>query len=732
MIELFSEHALLNVLRDLNGLLAAGIAITAFSLLLYALSFNLRDRVARSLTIILACVLIVFVGESLSSVAGQPRQLEFWLRLQWVGIIFMPAAYMQFSDALLATTGQPSRGRRRLVTRLLYLVSTGFLLILPTDLLAGPLIHDASPAPHLGRTWLTWIFAAYYGISMLLAVYNFARAYGRTVTSTSRRRMTYLLVGALAPALGSYPYLLFGSNVAAQHQLFFWVAVTLTNLMVSVLLVLMAYAVAFFGVPWPDRVVKRRLFKWLMRGPVTASTVLAVTTFLRRSGNLLGLDLSAVIPAVMVGLILVMEHLITLAAPVWERRLFYGKDRADIDLLQALDERLLTLGDLQQFLESILAAVCDRLQVSQAFIAALGAQGLEVLVTIGGDQTLELEGLPGTLLRGPHEAQEVHETIEGTGAVDLPATEAGISAAGSYAAQNGKDGRNKPYMILTWGDYWLVPLHNSDETAPAAGAKYPAASNELLGILGVLRKPGQELDIEQEEALSILVDRAALAIRDRSRQQQTFSSLEELATQMDMIQRLRAAARYDGTEILTTPQQSLDLVHLEQSNLSPWVKDALTHYWGGPKLTQNPLLDLEVVQQTAKEQHENSINALRAILRQAIENVRPEGERRFTAEWILYNILSMKFMEGRKVREIASRLAVSEADLYRKQRVAIEAVANAVIEMEQEARQKAPLQAETSLGTEKKLINHKQPGTSKVSIGEVELNGKQTALPRSR
>ncbi len=44
-------------------------------------------------------------------------------------------------------------------------------------------------------------------------------------------------------------------------------------------------------------------------------------------------------------------------------------------------------------------------------------------------------------------------------------------------------------------------------------------------------------------------------------------------------------------------------------------------------------------------------------------------------------------MEGRKVREIAMRLAMSEADLYRKQRVAIEAVANAIVEMERRARQ---------------------------------------------
>ncbi len=82
----------------------------------------------------------------------------------------------------------------------------------------------------------------------------------------------------------------------------------------------------------------------------------------------------------------------------------------------------------------------------------------------------------------------------------------------------------------------------------------------------------------------------------------------------------------------------------------------------------------------------NTANALRSILREAIDRIKPEGERKFTGEWILFNILEMKFMEGRKVREIALRLAMSEADLYRKQRVAIDAVAKVIMEMEESSR----------------------------------------------
>lgn len=640
-------------LKTINELLSAGIAITAFSLLLYALSFNLRDRVARSFAIILLCVVIVFVSEALSSVAQDNRQLEFWLRIQWIGIIILPAAYLHFSDALLATTGRPSRGRRSMAVRFAYVLAFIFLLTLPYSWLVGPLVSNGQPAAHLQRTWLSWIFISLYILSMVISWINFLRAYRRTVASTSRRRMSYLITGAVAPALGSFPFLLFGFNFAAQHQLIFWLTVTLSNLLVSALLVLMAYAVAFFGVPWPDRVVKRRLLKWLMRGPVTASTILAIATILRRTANRFDVDLSAVILTSIVALILVFEHLITLVAPLWERWLFSGNEREDMQLLQTLDERLLTASDLHQFLEAVLAAVCDRLQVSKAFIAAMGPQGLERMVKIGGEITLEKGDMSATLLEA--------------------------------VSQN-----SLSQSMFTWGDYWIIPLYDPEKT-----------KGELLGLMGIIQHPDQDLDEEQLEALDMLSQRVAMALRDRRRQQQAFSSLEELTPQMDILQRLRAAASYDGSEMLSTT-----LTLTNQGDITNWVKDALTHFWGGPKLTQNPLLRLKLVEQAMSDGEENPTNALRSILRRAIERVRPEGERRFTGEWILYNILELKFLEGKKVREIAVRLAMSEADLYRKQRVAIEAVAEAIIEMEQNANaEESPAPEQTS-----QIIEEKQKG----------------------
>ncbi len=101
----------------------------------------------------------------------------------------------------------------------------------------------------------------------------------------------------------------------------------------GVFLVIMAYSVAFFGVTWPDRLVKSRLFKWLLRGPFTASIALAVTTIVRRLGLLWGEQYNAFVPIFMVVTILFLEYIITILAPFWERLLFYGSDRKDVAMI---------------------------------------------------------------------------------------------------------------------------------------------------------------------------------------------------------------------------------------------------------------------------------------------------------------------------------------------------------------------------------------------------------------
>ncbi|GIV65064.1 MAG: hypothetical protein KatS3mg046_324 [Bellilinea sp.] len=618
----------MGVLITINQILMAGVAITAFSLLLYSLTFNLRERVARSFAMLLFCLVIIYSAESLASVTPRPDELELWLRLQWVGIVFLPSAYLHFSDALLATTGKPSRGKRRWAIRLSYALAVLFLAMLPLNLLVGDLVVDSQPAPYLKPVLGTDLFMLVYFVSIGMAWYNFVRAFRRSATSTSKRRIGYLLVGSIAPVLGSFPFLLFSSTFAAQHRLTFWVISVLTNFLVGGLVVMMAYSVAFFGVALPDRTVKSRLFKWILRGPVTASITLALTTIIRRAGELYGLPYNALVPIVMVASILTGQYLVTLTFPMLERWLFYGNDKEEIEILRNLEQRLITRNDLRQFLEMILAAVCDRLQVKGAYVVALKSEGLEIVVRVGKtffdeDQNpAELE----SVIRANHLSLE----------------------------------------MFNWGDDLLIPLvDQNEEGAP-----------DLIGLLGISGAAGTSLDEDQIQVINSFRERVLLALKDRRLQEGVFRSISELTTKTAYIQQLQAAGRYDQSGLLS------DEIPLAAADFSQWVKDALTHYWGGPKLTESPLTKLKIVQAMLNRYDGNTSNALRAILREAIERVRPEGERRFTGEWVLYNILEMKFLEGKKVREIAMRLAMSEADLYRKQRVAIEAVARAILEME--------------------------------------------------
>ena len=235
---------------------------------------------------------------------------------------------------------------------------------------------------------------------------------------------------------------------------------------------------------------------------------------------------------------------------------------------------------------------------------------------------------------------------------------------------NLRDGDRSPF---SWENDWYIPLtdEDSDEENPDA---------TWLGVIGVLIQNPAHPDEEQVESLSLLIRRASIALTDWRTQEQVFSSLQILTPKMDYFQRMRAAGRYDETNLLRSD------LPIDEEELTLWIKEALNQFWGGPKLTESPLIQLEVVKNAAEQNEGNTANGLRSVLRDAIEHVRPQGEKRFTSEWILYNILEMKYIEGRKVREIASRLSISEADLYRKQRIAIEAVAKVVREMEDQSK----------------------------------------------
>ena len=68
------------LLSFVNLILSSAIVITAFSLLGYMLTRNLRSAVAQAFSVLLACVLVVFAGDVVIPQVARPQASVIWLR----------------------------------------------------------------------------------------------------------------------------------------------------------------------------------------------------------------------------------------------------------------------------------------------------------------------------------------------------------------------------------------------------------------------------------------------------------------------------------------------------------------------------------------------------------------------------------------------------------------------------------------------------------------------------
>jgi hypothetical protein len=617
-----------------NETLTATIVIVSVSILLYNLSRRTQDRVMRASAAVLACVVVTYLADLFVSLEPGDKYLEFGLRIQWLGIAFIPAALFHLSDALLATTGRPSRGRRKFVVRLSYGISAIFtFLALFTDMLVTK--PDLAELPRMRPNWVFPVYMAYLLVVGLVAVINVVRARRRCLTRYTRRRMTYLLAVFLSPVYGVFPYTLLFDQISDEKSAPLLVILNLANLTVMLMLIFMAYPLSFFGSEKPDRVIKSQLLEFMLRGPLTGAGILAAILFVPRVSNVLGLDGNAFMPFAAVTILLLLQWSITQLLPVFQRWLVYTDDQPRAQWIQKIGERLLTRSDAEQLLESILAAICDHLRVSTAFVARFESNGPELVQVVGPL---------------------------------VPSPEALLSPELTSLSGEDTNTLKRVGNFFLWRSYWLVPLYHDD-------------TRVLVGILGIwARSPEPDLVEDEEDLFHSLVRQAAQVLGDLQRQAEVFLLLEGLASEMDVMQQLRGVSRYGHISSLPTPTSEL----VSDPRFSDFVKDALRDYWGGPKLTESELLQLNIVWQEMEQgDNTNPVRALRNVLAQAIENLKPEGQRSLTgAEWILYNILEMRFVQGRKVRDVALRLAMSESDLYRKQRIAIEEVARQIEEME--------------------------------------------------
>jgi hypothetical protein len=637
-----------------NQVLAATVVLTSFSLFIYLLTYNLHSRVARAFCALLAFVLIVYTGDVILYEVVSRESAIRWLKFQWIGIAFVPAAYLHFSDAVLRTVERRIRWGWAAVL-LSYVGSTAFLgIVLYSDLLVYDGVYEP-PASHLAAGPLFWVFALYFVVVLIWGAVNVQRARRRCMTLTSRRRMTYLSLAFVAPALGVFPYLMLASTPALVTSWLLQLLLLLGNVAVVLMIVVMAYSVAYFGGLTPDRVIKHRLIHYLLRGPLVGAALISVMLAVPRVQEILGLPRDTVMVFAVVGLVVLLQLFINRAKPYIDRAI-YRQDREEIAWIQTLDQRLLTTADLRTFLENVLAAVCDLLQVRTGFVA------------VQADDEHRLEAFFG-------DRAAIHRFLESRDLSQLV-----VSLDGQGQNGSGEAGANRPEAELAMvkleagpdfcGEegFWLAPLES-------------LSGDFRLGILGVeARSPSPDLDPQEQELADLLILRAREALEDRYLQQNVFGILARILPDIERLHRWQDASRYGSA----SPMQIIEESPIHSPEFQTWVKDALSHYWGGPKLTESPLLGLRVVGETARREGSNPTQALRAVLSQAIERLRPAGERSLTTtEWILYNILELKFLRGLKVRDVARRLAMSESDLYRKQRVAIAEVARALAALEQ-------------------------------------------------
>lgn len=639
---------LFNLLAFINVAVSSIVVILAFSLLAYTFTYNFRNAVARSFAVLLGCVMVAYASDVALNRLVSTDSAGSWLRFQWMGIVLLPAAYYLFSLVVLATTNYRI-GRRRWLAGAFFglgLAGTvggwwnGFLI---DGYYVNQPINYLRPGAYFG------LFVCYFAVATLLALRNIWKARNRCLTESSRQRMNYLLFGFLAPGIGVFPYLTIVPGLTVESRLA-PIALTLSflvNLAVAGLLVVMSYTVVYFGVLTPDRVVRYRLIRFFMRGPVVAIVVILAVQTLPTVERILGLPRDIVLFSVITGVI-VLSQLFLSVTKFWVDWLVYREDIDEIAWLRELDRRLLTTSDLRQFLENNLTALCELLRVPAGFAAAVIGPDLILEATVGPEQVRD-------------QITEVKDWSD---------------------ALNQALKHEQWLQPVSHKGFWIWPLIEAPTVDDKGDGKI-----RLLGMLGVKARTEAPL-LGQDElmVLTQMLERMTSVLADRRLQQGVFVSLRRIIPDIDRIQKWRSLAPYTGAESDTNPVDALlDPSPIHSPEFESWVKEALRHYWGGPKLTLSPLVKLRIVGDALEHSDGDPTKALRLVLGSAIEKLRPEGKPNLSApEWLLYNILEMRFIEGRKAREIADRLAMSESDLYRKQRVAIGQVARVLTEMEQE------------------------------------------------
>lgn len=670
-------------------MMASIVIILAFSLIAYTFIYNFRTWVARTFALLLFCVMCTYIGDFALTRVEDAQSTTQWLRFQWLGIALLPVAYYLFSLTVLQTTNYRLSKRRWVAAAAIILSTLSAAMALWTDQLVGEIESRATldylqPGPYFV------FFAIYFVVSLILSLRNIWKAYQRCLTDHSRQRMIYLLIGFVAPGLGIFPYMIgIGPLTLNQPSSGLVLLISLVgNISVAFMLVLMSYTVAYFGVLTPDRVVRYRMLRFFTRGPAVAILVILAMQTVPTVEKVLGLPRDIILFSVVTGVIIASQLILSVTKSIVDR-VIYREDREEIAWLQELDRRLLTTSDLRQFLENNVIALCELLRVSSGFVAAVAGPELILEVVVGPEASRKqitevsnwLDALNHSLQKQPSQviaSKNILAIDEADHRLDIEPIFHENFLVWPLAETSNINGSLQPLGIF--GVSLHSSLHPQGELPDT-----PMAESLTQALIPSKSEHYFALNEPEKQVVQEFLHRITRALADRKLQQGVFVTLRDIIPDIDHIQQLRGRVPYSSEESKESPSATLlNPSPIHSPEFTSWVKDALSHYWGGPKLTRSPLVQLRVVNQTLEKADDDPTRALRLVLGSAIERMRPDGEQNLsTPEWLLYNILEMRFIQGHKIREIAAHLAISESDLYRKQRVAIDQVAKMLTEMEQ-------------------------------------------------
>lgn len=633
-----------NLLEQLNQLLSAAVLIVTFALLAYITLQNWRNDLARALGILLAGMLIVYGGDALLARATNPSTMEFLGRAQWLGITLVPAAYVHMAHGLLALGERRSLTMRfRWGVYAAYAVSILFLLlvVLGTQLIVLSGL-SSGPVAQFRAGPLFWLYGLFFLIGISTTLTAIIYAWRSALTPAQRRRFTYLGATFAAPGIGVFPFLVVGISSAIPTSAIL-ILEAIANLTVMVMVTVMTYSIAFQGVLLPERLIKQDFIRWWLYGPMVGIAVVLFFQIIPFFEKSLGLPRDTLFTFGVMIMAVLMPMFVSWVKPYLDT-LVYMQDHEEIDYLRSLPRNMFTRADLRALLENSLVAICGALKVETGFAVAPDEDGFTVRVVCGSRREVKR-------FLADYALTDLIPQIE-----QLPSVTSDIL----------------PPMnsFLACGGFCLLPLRSPD--GMFLGALAIASPPDLMRNGGAIAPNTRHL-------IGILAHQMELALSTVQMQQRIFDTLRGLGPEMQSLQQLSTRLEQATPATLATMENDL-VMNPEFPQL---VKDALTQFWGGPKLSDSPLLGLRTVRRVLQEQGGSPTRALQAVLRQAIGNLRPDDQLDPSAqEWLLYNLIEGRFLQRKTVRDVANRLSMSESDFYRKQRIAVEEVARQLALME--------------------------------------------------